>query len=131
MCDPKIFLPGLLVSNKKNAYLCAQKLSNSVMGKLFYFLCFILSVFPADASENRRHIHVVRKGDKKSHRGNTVAKIWIEENGQKKIEVCWSELNAKDEAAIIKLIDKNWDTLNEMIDKVFAGENVDIIKIRK
>ena len=101
------------------------------MGKLFYFLCFILSVFPADASENRRHIHVVRKGDKKSHRGNTVAKIWIEENGQKKIEVCWSELNAKDEAAIIKLIDKNWDTLNEMIDKVFAGENVDIIKIRK
>lgn len=101
------------------------------MGKLFYFLCFILSVFPADASENRRHIHVIRKGNKKTHRGNTVAKIWIEENGQKKIEVCWSELNAKDEAAIIKLIDKNWDTLNEMIDKVFAGENVDIIKIRK
>lgn len=101
------------------------------MGKLFYFLCFILSVFPADANENRRHIHVARKGDKNAHRSNTVAKIWIEENGKKKIEVSWSELNAKDEAAIIDLIDKNWDTINQMIDKVFAGEPVEIIKIRK
>lgn len=102
-----------------------------IMGKLLYFLCFILSVFPADANENRRHIHVTRKGDKKSHRGDTVAKIWIEENGQKKIEICWSELNAKDEASIIDVIDKNWDTINAMIDKVFAGEPVEIIKIRK
>lgn len=39
--------------------------------------------------------------------------------------------SAKDEAAIINLIDKNWETINEMIDKVFAGETVDIIKIRK
>lgn len=101
------------------------------MGKLLYFLCFILSVFPADVNENRRHIHVTRKGDKKSHVGDTVAKIWIEENGQKKIEVCWSELNAKDEEDIIKVIDSNWEMLNQMIDKVFAGESVDIIKIRK
>ncbi|MBR1493388.1 MAG: hypothetical protein IJ610_11715 [Bacteroidaceae bacterium] len=54
------------------------------MGKLMILLYFILSVFPADATENRRHIHVVRRGSKKSHRGDTVAKIWIEENGQKK-----------------------------------------------
>ena len=53
-------------------------------------LYFILSVFPADATENRRHIHVVRRGRKKSHRGDTVAKIWIEENGQKKIDIAWS-----------------------------------------
>ena len=46
--------------------------------------------YPADVNENRRHIHVVRRGSKKSHRGNTVAKIWIEENGEKKIEVAWS-----------------------------------------
>ena len=45
------------------------------MGKLMLLLCFILSVFPADATENRRHIHVVRRGSKKSHRGDTVAKI--------------------------------------------------------
>ena len=60
------------------------------MGKLMLLLYFILSVFPADATENRRHIHIVRRGSKKSHRGNTVAKIWIEENGEKKIEVAWS-----------------------------------------
>ena len=56
------------------------------MGKLMIFLYFILSVFPADATENWRHIHVVRRGSKKSHRGDTVAKIWIEENGKKKID---------------------------------------------
>lgn len=51
------------------------------MGKILYFLCFILSVFPTDVNENRRHIHVIRRGSKKSHKGHTVAKIWIEENG--------------------------------------------------
>jgi len=35
------------------------------MGKLMILLYFILSVFPADATENRRHIHVVRRGSKK------------------------------------------------------------------
>ena len=100
------------------------------MGKLMYFLCFILSVFPSDATESRRHVHVVRRGDKKSHRGETVAKIWIEENGQKKIEVDWSELSAKDEAAILEILDTKWDTINEMIDHIFAGDKVDILKIK-
>lgn len=68
-------------------------------------LYFILSVFPADATENRRHIHVVRRGNKKSHRGDTVAKIWIEENGEKKIEIAWSELSATEEAEILDAID--------------------------
>ena len=71
------------------------------MGKLMFLLCFILSVFPADATDNRRHIHVVRRGSKKSHRGYTVAKIWIEENGQKKIELAWSELSGDEEAEIL------------------------------
>lgn len=61
-----------------------------------FLLYFILSVFPADATENRRHIHVVRRGSKKSHRGDTVAKVWIEENGQKKIEIAWSELTSSE-----------------------------------
>ena len=34
------------------------------MGKILYFLCFILSVFPTDANENRRHIHVTYLIDK-------------------------------------------------------------------
>ena len=101
------------------------------MGKLALILFFILSVFPADANENRRHIHVVRRGRKKSHRGDTVAKIWIEENGQKKIEVAWSEMDADDLAKIIDIIDKNWEMFNKMIDDVFAGKKVTIKKFDK
>lgn len=100
------------------------------MGKLMILLYFILSVFPADATENRRHIHVVRRGSKKSHRGNTVAKIWIEENGQKKIEVAWSELSADEETLIIETIDKHWEELNRLIDDVFAGKKIQIKRIK-
>ena len=101
------------------------------MGKIIYFLCFILSVFPTDVNENRRHIHVTRRGSKKAHIGNTVAKIWIEENGQKKIESAWSELSSDDEADIIHLIDENYDYINECIDKIFNGQKVDILRINK
>ena len=100
------------------------------MGKLAFILNFILSVFPADAKENRRHIHVVRRGSKQSHRGDTVAKIWIEENGLKKIEVAWSELTAADEEVIVKAIDEHWDELNYSIDMVFAGRKIRIKKIK-
>ena len=100
------------------------------MGKLMIFLYFILSVFPADATENRRHIHVVRRGSKKSHRGDTVAKIWIEENGKKKIDIAWSELTADEESEIIRVIDKHWDELNRLIDAVFAGKKIQIKRIK-
>lgn len=103
---------------------------NTNMGKLALILCFILSVFPADANENRRHIHVVKRGRKNSHRGHTVAKIWIEENGQKKIEIAWSELSSSEEAEIVNAIDKYWDELNQKIDDVFAGKKIRIKKIK-
>lgn len=101
------------------------------MGKLIYFLCFILSVFPTDANENRRHIHVIRRGSKKSHVGDTVAKIWIEENGEKKIEIAWSELSTDEELDIINVIEKHYDYINTSIDKVFKGSKVDILRINK
>lgn len=100
------------------------------MGKLMLLLYFILSVFPADATENRRHIHVVRRGSKKSHRGDTVAKIWIEENGLKKVEVSWSELSATEEAEVLDAIDKHWEELNQLIDDVFAGKKIQIRRIK-
>lgn len=100
------------------------------MGKLMLLLCFILSVFPADATENRRHIHVVRRGSKKSHRGDTVAKIWIEKNGEKNIEIAWSELTADEEAEILKAIDDNWEELNKLIDQVFDGKKIQIKRIK-
>ena len=113
-------------------YLCSVKTIKDIeyMGKLMLLLYFILSVFPADATENRRHIHVVRRGSKKSHRGDTVAKIWIEENGLKKIEIAWSELNAAEEAEILKAIDDHWEELNQLIDDVFAGKKIQIKRIK-
>ena len=72
----------------------------------------------------------MKRGDKRSHKGDTVAKIWIEENGEKKIEVDWSELSAVDEALIIEAIDKYWDELNRSIDMVFAGKKIQIKKIK-
>ncbi len=99
------------------------------MGKILYFLCFILSVFPSDVNENRRHLHVIRRGSKKSHSGHTVAKIWIEENGEKKIDIDWSELSADDNKDILKVIEQNYDAINERIDNLFNGKKVDILKI--
>lgn len=95
-----------------------------------FYLCFILSVFPADATENRRHIHVIRRGEKKSHRGNTVAKIWIERNGLKHIEIAWSELTTDEEKDIIQVIDQHWEELNKRIDDVFAGKKIQIKRIK-
>jgi len=59
-----------------------------------------------------------------------VAKIWIEENGKKKIEVAWSELSASEEAQILEAIDKYWAELNQSIDDVFAGKKIKIKKIK-
>ena len=100
------------------------------MGKLMLYLYFILSVFPTDITENRRHIHIVRRGSKNSHRGETVAKIWIEENGRKKIEIAWSELNSNEESEIINIIDNHWDELNQLIDDVFAGKKIRIKRVK-
>lgn len=105
-------------------------LTLAIMGKLVYFLCFIFSVFPSDTNENRRHIHIVKRGNKHSHTSNTVAKIWIEKNGEKNIEIAWSELSAKEEIQILQIIDNNWEKINLLIDKVFAGEKIKIMEIK-
>ena len=60
----------------------------------------------------------------------SVAKIWIEKNGRKDIEVAWSELSSADEAVVLKAIDDNWASLNRSIEKVFAGRKVHIKKLK-
>lgn len=65
------------------------------------------------------------------HRGYTVAKIWIEQNGEKKIEIAWSELSSSEESIILKAIDEHWEELNKKIDDVFAGKKIRIKKIKK
>ena len=59
-----------------------------------------------------------------------MAKVWIEENGQKKIEIAWSELTSSEEEEVIKAIDEHWDELNRLIDDVFAGKKIKIKRIK-
>ncbi len=50
------------------------------MGKLALLLSFILSVFPADVNENRRHIHIIKRGHK-----NRIVAILLLKFGLKKM----------------------------------------------
>ena len=59
-----------------------------------------------------------------------MAKIWIEKDGKKNIEVDWSKLSSADEAMIIDAIDKHWEELNQRIDEVFAGKKIQIKRIK-
>lgn len=103
------------------------------MGKIALILGFVIAVFPIDATENRRHVHVICRGKKRNqrHKGNTVAKIWIEKNGVKSVEVDWSTLNSTEESKILHAINQNWDEINSLIDKVFDGDKIRIITLNE
>lgn len=98
------------------------------MGQLAFIKMFLLVSIPTDINDNRRHIHVFRKGGRHLR---SVAKIWIERNGQKDIEIAESLLSAKDNAMIVAAIDKHWNFLNEQITRSFNGEKTRIKNIGK
>lgn len=98
------------------------------MGQLAFIKMFLLVSIPTDVNDNRRHIYVFRKGGRHLH---SVAKIWIERNGIKDIEIAESELNAKDNALIVSAIGRHWDFINEQITKTFRGEKTKVKNIEK
>ena len=73
------------------------------MGQLAFIKMFLLVSIPTDVNDNRRHIHIFRKGGRHLH---SVAKIWIERNGMKDIEIAESLLSAKDNAMIVAAIER-------------------------
>ena len=98
------------------------------MGQLAFIKTFILVTMPIDANDNRRHVHVFKKGGR--HR-RSVAKIWIESNGAKCIEIAESELSTKENNMIINAIDKHWDLINNQITLTFRGEKTELKNIGK
>ena len=98
------------------------------MGQLAFIKTFILVTMPIDVNDNRRHVHVFKKGGR--HR-KSVAKIWIESNGAKCIEVAESELSAKEINMIVQAIDKHWDLINNQITMTFQGEKTELKNIGK
>ena len=89
------------------------------MGQLAFLKAFILVAIPIDINDNRRHVHVFRKGSRHLH---SVAKIWIESGGVKCVEIAESELSAKENAMLLAAIDRHWEMINDQITKTFRGE---------
>lgn len=89
---------------------------------------FILVAIPLDANDNRRHVHVFRRGKRHQH---SLAKIWIEKNGLQCVEISESELSAKDNEMLVDAINRHWEFINNQITKVFNGEKTVSINIEK
>ena len=98
------------------------------MGQLAFIKMFLLVSIPTDVTDNRRHIHVFRKGGRHLH---SVAKIWIERDGNKDIEIAESLLSAKDNAILVAAIDRHWEFLNEQITRAFNGEKTKVKNLEK
>ena len=89
------------------------------MGQLAFLRAFILVAIPLDVNDNRRHVHVFKKG--KRHL-KSVAKIWIESNGEQCVEIEYSALSASENKMIVNAINNHWAFINEQISKTFRGE---------
>ena len=98
------------------------------MGQLAFLQMFILVAISIDANDNRRHVHVFRKGKRHQH---SLAKIWIERNGQQCVEIPESELSAKDNEMIVAAINRHWKSINDQVTKAFNGEKTVLINIEK
>lgn len=96
------------------------------MGQLAFLKMFILISIPLDINDNRRHVHVFKKGGRHLH---SLAKIWIEKNGVPCVEIAESELTSKENALLVKTISKHWEYINNQIDKAFNGEKTNPKKL--
>lgn len=92
------------------------------MGQLAFLKMFILVSISVDVKDNRRHVHVFKKGGRHL---NSVAKIWIESNGVKCVEIAESQLSAKDNKMLVDAIDCHWEFINDQITKTFKGEKTE------
>ena len=98
------------------------------MGQLAFLRAFILVAIPLDVNDNRRHVHVFKRGGRHLH---SMAKIWIESNGEQCVEVAESQLSAKENKMIVDAINDHWQFINEQITKTFRGEKTEPRNIEK
>ena len=98
------------------------------MGQLAFLKMFILVAISLDVNDNRRHVHVFRKGMRHQH---SLAKIWIEKDGEQCMEIAESELSPKDNEMLIAAINRHWEFIDEQITKAFNGEKTFMINLEK
>jgi hypothetical protein len=98
------------------------------MGRIAFWITYLFYTLPADSRDNRLHIHMF-KG--KGKHIQSLAKIWIEQNGIKNISVAYNNgISAKDLKIILQLVDENWDDLVKQIEDSFVGKNISIIELK-
>jgi hypothetical protein len=98
------------------------------MGQLAFLKMFIIVAISLDVNDNRRHVHVFRKGTRHMR---SLAKIWVESNGEKCVEIAESELSTKENKMLTDAINRHWDYINEQITKTFNGEKTVAIDLDK
>lgn len=98
------------------------------MGQLAFLKMFIIVAISLDVNDNRRHVHVFRKGTRHMR---SLAKIWIESNGEKCVEIAESELSTKENNMLTDAINRHWDYINKQITKTFNGEKTVAIDLEK
>ena len=98
------------------------------MGQLAFLRMLILVAISLDVNDNRRHVHVFRKGRRHQH---SLAKIWIEKNGEQCVEIAESELTVRENEMLVAAINRHWESINKQITKVFNGEKTISINIEK
>ena len=98
------------------------------MGQLAFLKMFVLVSISFDKNDNRRHVHVFKKGGRHL---NSLAKIWIESDGKKCVEIAYSQLTPKDNKMIVNAIDKNWNFINAQITRTFNGEKTEMKNLEK
>ena len=96
------------------------------MGQLALLKVLFLLAMSIDANDNRWHVYVFQKGQRHL---KSVAKIWIESNGEKCIEIAESTLSAKENKMLVDAIDRHWEYINEQITITFRGEKTRPINI--
>jgi hypothetical protein len=58
------------------------------MGRIAFWITYLFYTLPADYNDNRRHIHIF-KG--KGKHIQSLAKIWIEQDGAKNISISYNK----------------------------------------
>lgn len=97
------------------------------MGQLAFLKMFLLVSIPTDINDNRRHVHVFKRN---SRHLRSLAKIWIESNGDKCVEIADSVLSARENDMLVDAINRNWEYINLQITKAFNGEKTKVKEIK-
>ena len=98
------------------------------MGQLAFLKMFLLVSIPTDVNDNRRHVHIFKKGGRHLH---SIAKFWIEKEGKPCVEIAYSTRSKQDNEMIASAIERHWTFINNQITKSFEGKKTIMKDISK